>query len=78
MMKSKKLLLSVLIFSIVFPSTIFAYTTYGYKLINGVYDRKFTVPSNANYTYNGTTIDYGALMRQAVANWNAAVDPGCC
>jgi predicted Zn-dependent protease len=62
----------------VFSGQAFAYVTIGYKLIDGVYDRQFTVPFNANYTYNGTTVDYGPIIRAAVTDWNNKVNAGCC
>lgn len=76
-MKKKILVVFSLSLCLVFVAqAVSAYVTIGYKLIGGVEGRKFTVPFNANYTYGGTTKDYGPLIRAGVADWNASVDPG--
>lgn len=55
-------------------TNVLAYVKSGYKLNGGITNRYYTVPSNATYTYNGTTEWYGSIIRDAVSRWNSSVD----
>lgn len=66
----------VFLLSTVFIATVSAYVLTPYKLNGGIKDRYFTVPSNSNYTYSSTTINYGSAIRDMVTRWNEKVEPG--
>lgn len=78
-MKKKPLLLGLLTLIL----TVFFYSEYHadafmvmlYNLKGGIYNRYYTVPSNANYTYNQVTHNYGSIIDSVVTRWNDRVDP---
>jgi predicted Zn-dependent protease len=74
LMKKKLIIYLSVAAGLIISTQAFAYVTIGYKLNGGVSNRQYTVPSNANYTYNGTTVNYGPLIRSAVSSWNSAVN----
>ena len=57
----------LIIFSGSFPSL--AYVVDGHKLTTSIRNATYTIPFNADYTYNGTTVDYSVPMVNANSNW---------
>lgn len=47
---------------------------YGKTLNGGVKGRYFNIPPNAKYKIGNVTRDYGALMREAVRDWNDSAE----
>jgi len=73
----RKLLSVAMVFGLLlaFTNTASAYVLSGHRFASGIGGTGYyTVPSNATYTYGGTTEWYGSIIRDSVSRWNTRVD----